>query len=328
MRRSCSWPLCNTCDLSICPCCSFPRGCTASEKPTNPTMSKQARIVLYILRRDIRLSDNPVFHAAAQQTQRANSRKPSPSGERRGRDDSLTSEHGGAPFTHFLPVYVFPPRQIETSGFLASPSDKSPYSEARSQFAKVWRTGPHRAKFIGQGVWGLKQRLENLGCGSGLEMRVGHVEEVVRDFINSYSLKDGENGSKPKITGVWMTSDDGTEERDEVKAVRKVAAEHDIPFKLWADEKFFIDEYVIPTFYTTTARFKLLTFAVEIFHSKISLISPMFTRHIASHSNRFGNAHGPSFPRRQYSRHSRQTYPRKKRHSKYLPHGMVSSVRL
>jgi deoxyribodipyrimidine photo-lyase len=211
-------------------------------------MSNQARIVLYILRRDVRLSDNPAFHAAAQQFKKSSSRKSSPNGDRRGRDDSLTSEHGGAPFTHFLPVYVFPANQIETSGFLASPSDLSPYPEARSQVAKVWRTGPHRAKFIGQGVWGLKQRLEGLSCGSGLEMRVGMVDEVVRDILDSYSQLEGDDGSKPKITGVWLTSDDGIEERDEVIAVEKVAAENDIPFKLWADEKFYIDEYVMPLF--------------------------------------------------------------------------------
>jgi deoxyribodipyrimidine photo-lyase len=156
----------------------------------------------------------------------------------------LTSEHGGAPFTHFLPVYVFPPRQIEVSGFLSSPSEKSPYPEARSRIAKVWRTGPHRAKFIGQGVWDLKQQLEGLECDSGLEIRVGIVAEVVSQILDSYSQLDGEENSRPKITGVWMTDDDGTEEKDEAKAVEKVAARNDIPFKLWADEKYFIDECV------------------------------------------------------------------------------------
>jgi len=205
------------------------------------------RVVLYVLRRDIRLSDNPVFHYAAQQVKRNQASKPTSGGDRRSRDDSLTSEHGGgSPFTHFLPLYILPAHQIETSGFLSSPSDKSPYPEARSKVAKVWRTGPHRAKFIGQGVWDLKQRLEGLGCGSGLEMRVGMVAEVVRDILDSYSKLEESNGCKPKITGVWMTDDDATEEKDEMREVQKVAEERSVPFKVFADEKFFIDDRDVP----------------------------------------------------------------------------------
>jgi deoxyribodipyrimidine photo-lyase len=86
--------------------------------------------------------------------------------------------------------------------------------------------------------------LEGLECGSGLEIRVGIVAEVVSQILDSYSQLDGEENSRPKITGVWMTDDDGTEEKDEAKAVEKVAAKNDIPFKLWADEKYFIDECV------------------------------------------------------------------------------------
>jgi deoxyribodipyrimidine photo-lyase len=208
----------------------------------------QPRIILYILRRDVRLADNPAFHCAAQQLKNTkNTRSPS-SGDGRSRDDSLTSEHGGAPFTHLLPVYVFPANQIETSGFLSSPSDQSPYPEARSQVAKVWRTGPHRAKFIGEGVWDLKQQLEGLYCGSGLEMRVGMVEDVVRDIVESYSQSSGKDENNPQITGIWMTGDEGTEEKDDEKAVEKIAAKHDIPFKVWVDEKFYIDECVTPAF--------------------------------------------------------------------------------
>ena len=208
----------------------------------------QPRIILYILRRDVRLSDNPAFHCAAQHLKRRNITRSPSDGDRRSRDDSLTSEHGGVPFTHLLPVYVFPANQIESSGFLSSPSDQSPYPEARSQVAKVWRTGPHRAKFIGEGVWDLKQRLEGLNCGSGLEMRVGMVEDVVRDILESYAQNSGKGGSEPQITGIWMTDDDGTEEKDEVRAVGKIAAQYNIPLKVWVDEKFYVDECVIPAF--------------------------------------------------------------------------------
>ncbi|KAL5116058.1 hypothetical protein ACEQ8H_006070 [Pleosporales sp. CAS-2024a] len=211
-------------------------------------MAGHARIVLYILRRDVRLSDNPAFHCAAQQLKPSPRTRSSPTPEPRGREDSLTSERGAAPFTHFLPVYVFAAHQLETSGFLASPADQSPYPEARSQVAKVWRTGPHRAKFIAQGVWGLKQQLEALGCGSGLEMRVGMVHDVVRDIVTAYAQQpeESDEGDKPRITQVWMTSDEGPEELDEVRAVEKVAAEHHVSFKLWADEKFFVDDRDLP----------------------------------------------------------------------------------
>jgi deoxyribodipyrimidine photo-lyase len=208
--------------------------------------TQQQRIILYVLRRDVRLSDNPAFHYAAQQLKRAKAETPkTPSnGDGRSRDDSLTSEHGGAPFTHLLPVYVFPANQIESSGFLSSPLDRSPYPEARSQVAKVWRTGPHRAKFIGEAVWDLKQQLEGLDCGTGLEMRVGMIEDVVRDIVEAFPQNGVQDESKPKISGIWMTSDDGCEEMDEEKAVGKIAAKHDIPFKVWVDEKFYVDECV------------------------------------------------------------------------------------
>ena len=161
--------------------------------------SRIPRILLYVLSRDARLSDNPAFHAASLHVARPNSSRTSSNGDRRHRDDSLTSEHGSANFTHLLPVYVFPPNQIEVSGFLSSPSDKSPYPEARSEVARVWRTGPHRD-------W--------------------------------YSQNEHEG----KISGVWMTDDDNTEEKTEVASVRKLAEQHGVDFKAWSDEKYFIDE--------------------------------------------------------------------------------------
>jgi deoxyribodipyrimidine photo-lyase len=200
----------------------------------------QPRIVLYILRRDVRLSDNPAFHCASQQLKRLESSKAN--AQSRARDDSLTSERGVAQFTHFLPVYIFPADHIESSGFLTSPSDKCPYPEARSEVAKVWRTGPHRARFIADGVWDLKKRLEGLGCNSGLQMRVGLVADVVRGILEAYSMKGDNDINKSRVTGIWMTSDDGTEEKDDERRVEELAVQHNIDFKLWNDEKFYVDE--------------------------------------------------------------------------------------
>ncbi|KAI0588938.1 PhrB Deoxyribodipyrimidine photolyase [Pyrenophora tritici-repentis] len=149
--------------------------------------SKVPRILLYVLRRDVRLSDNPIFHTAALQTARQTSWRNSANSDRRHRDDSLTSEHGGASFTHLLPVYVWSANQIEVSGFLPA-STPSPYPEARSAVAKVWRTGPHRVQFIADGVWDLKNKLADLDCGSGLEQRVGKITEVVSDILDCRDL--------------------------------------------------------------------------------------------------------------------------------------------
>lgn len=109
--------------------------------------------------------------------------------------------------------------------------------------AKVWRTGPHRAKFIAEGVWDLKKKLEGLECDSGLEMRVGRVGDVVSDILKWYS-KDSE--SRGEVTGVWMTDDDGTEEKYDEGILKKLAEKHKINFKVWEDEKYYVDEYVVP----------------------------------------------------------------------------------
>jgi deoxyribodipyrimidine photo-lyase len=283
----------------------------------------QSRIILYILRRDIRLSDNPVFHCAAQQLRRSKPGKTVSQDGRRTRDDSLTSEHGGAPFTHFLPVYIFPPQQIEVSGFLASPSDKCPYPEARSQVAKVWRTGPHRAKWIGQGVWDLKQQLESLNCGTGLEMRVGGVAEVIGDILDSYAQLAGNDNCKPKITGIWMTDDDGTEEKDDVKAVEKIAAKNDIPFKVWVDEKFYVDEYVVSTFGPITWSSKLLTYTAVTNHTHTFPNCQMCIQHIANHWNRCAIDRGKYYLHLQNCRPYHRTFLLKKPPSKSLPLRMV-----
>lgn len=203
--------------------------------------NEKPRIVLYILRRDVRLSDNPVFTAASRHVTRQHDSILPSNPDSRTRDDSLTSEHRGTSVTHLLPVYVFPAQQIEVSGFLSSPSEQSPYPEARSQVAKLWRTGPHRAKFIAEGAWDLKQRLEGLGCGSGLQIRVGLIEDVVNNILAYYS-KSGE--SKGEIAEIWMTANESVEEKEEQQAVKRIAKQNGVDFKLWGDEKYYIDECV------------------------------------------------------------------------------------
>ena len=162
---------------------------------------------MYLLRRDLRVSDNPILHYLA-----------------------TTSDHG---FTHFLPVYVFPAHQVEVSGFLKG-GEVSPYPPARSHVGKFWRCGPHRAKFTAETVWNLKENLEELG--SGLSIRVGSHRDVLEHMINE--LKN----TVPSVSEVWMTEEPSWEEVEEQESVSTLCSELNIEFKLWKDEKYFIDE--------------------------------------------------------------------------------------
>ncbi len=217
-------------------------------------MSHPQRILIYLLRRDLRIADNPILH-----------------------EISKLHSQSHAPFTHLLPLYVFPAQQVEVSGFLSSEPQgppapqtledhakaedgsrdsagssktiagfealaisqpRSPYPEARSQVGGFWRCGHHRAKFLAESVWDVKKGFENLG--SGLEIRVGMVGDVVRTVLDGY--KDGE------ITGLWMTEEEGVEEKREEKSVRREVEKRGAKFRLWKDEKYFVDEYVFNLF--------------------------------------------------------------------------------
>lgn len=169
------------------------------------------RVLIYLLRRDLRVVDNPIFHDIAKVAQQ--------------------SQH---PFTHFLPVYVFAAQQIEVSGFLSSDSERSPFPEARSQAGGFWRCGPHRAKFLAESVWHVKKRLANVG--SGLEIRVGMVGQVIKELLDAFKQANTE------VAAVWMTEEEGVEEKREERDVRKAAEGAQTEFKLWTDEKYYVDE--------------------------------------------------------------------------------------
>lgn len=176
-------------------------------------MPPKEKVLVYILRRDLRLADNPIFHEAARLHQQ--------------------SQH---PFTHFLPVYTFASNQIETSGFLSDPHQKSPYPDARSQVGGFWRCGALRAKFLAESVWDLKADLKRVG--SGLQVRAGTVYDVVRSVLQGYQDRKDD----VEISGVWMTNEEGVEEKREEMDVRRLCKEFDTNLKVWFDEKYFLDE--------------------------------------------------------------------------------------
>ncbi|KAF4975566.1 hypothetical protein FZEAL_7655 [Fusarium zealandicum] len=165
-----------------------------------------SKLLIYLLRRDLRVTDNPILHHLA------------------------TADHG---FTYLLPVYVLPPHQIEVSGFLTE-NNKSPYPLAKSPVGKFWRCGPHRAKFTAESIWDLKTGLE--GLGSGLSLRIGSFSDVLKQTIQALNDKDH------SVDAVWMTEEVSSEEVDEQDAVSAVCSDNHIDFKLWRDDKYFVDD--------------------------------------------------------------------------------------
>lgn len=175
------------------------------------------KVLVYLLRRDLRVADNPVFH-----------------------EISKLAQQSQKPFTHVLPIYIFPAQQVEVSGFIQDSSKKSPYPEARSEVGKFWRCGSHRAKFLAESVWDVKSDLQ--AKGSDLAIRVGLIGDVLDDLVSSFKNQKSES----EIVGVWMTEEEGVEEKREERAARSVAEKMGVDFRLWTDEKYFIDDRDIP----------------------------------------------------------------------------------
>lgn len=69
-------------------------------------------------------------------------------------------------------------------------------------------------------------------------MRVGKVPDVVSDILTWYAKNENEG----EICGVWITGEDATEEKRDEASVRKLTEQHGVDFKVWDDEKYYIDE--------------------------------------------------------------------------------------
>ena len=244
LRRCATWPLWNE---SFCSCCGE-HGVRADSSEAIPTMEDASpRVLIYILRHDVRLSDNPIFHAASLEFLKTKqSTKATPHTDTHLRDDSSVSGQDPLSFTHLLPVYIFPANQVEVSGFIPDSTKECPYPPAQSHVAGLWRTGPHRAKFMADGVWDLKDRLESLGSGSSLHIRVGKTGEVVEDILQWYANEKDAGRSKVDIAGIWMTAEEGSEEKSDETDVQRVASDRGVNLRVWNDEKYYIDEWVAP----------------------------------------------------------------------------------
>ena len=168
------------------------------------------KILVYLMRRDLRISDNPVLHALSSQ-----------------------KDHG---FTHVLPLFVFPAQQVEVSGFIPESAQvPSPYPEARSKVASFWRCGPNRAKFLAESVWDVKEGLESVG--SGLCIRVGMIGEVVQEVLRGINERNDAS-----VGAVWMVGEETSEEKTEEVDIIAACNAAEVPYKIWVDEKYLIDE--------------------------------------------------------------------------------------
>ncbi|KAI1181313.1 DASH family cryptochrome [Nemania sp. FL0916] len=168
---------------------------------------QDANVLIYVVRHDLRVADNPIL-------------------------DHLASSPDHK-FTHLLPVHIIPPNQIEVSGFLQD-GKKSPFPEARSETARFWRCGPHRARFIAQSLWNLKENFVKLG--NDLTMRVGKPAEVLTGLV------EGLKQHQKTVSTVWMIAEEGSEEEQDEKSVAEACSTLGIDLKVWTDEKYFIDD--------------------------------------------------------------------------------------
>jgi deoxyribodipyrimidine photo-lyase len=173
------------------------------------------KILIYLFRSDLRLSDNPVLHAIQQHTS-----KPSDI------------------YSHLLPLYVIPADRITVNGFLNPEFEgRPPYSDAMSAVGGIPRCGPHRARFLADSIWDLKESLEAIG--SDLLIWPGKAVDVINAIFQHFAA-DG--FSRGDVAGVWMSSEETTEEAQEQRDIESLVLSNGKEFRLFSDEKYFIDE--------------------------------------------------------------------------------------
>lgn len=173
------------------------------------------RIVVYLLRQDLRTADNPLFHYLSR----------------------TGGKHG---YTHLLPVYVLPPDQMELSG-LVKDGETFPYSYSLSEVSRIWKCSPHRARFLAESVWDLKSKLEALG--SGLIIPAGSFPDVLESIVQHYA----DHNDGPQVAAVWLTEGFLPEEVIEQQAMASFCEKVGVRFTPFRDHRWFIDKYVDPT---------------------------------------------------------------------------------
>lgn len=93
---------------------------------------------------------------------------------------------------------------------------------------------------MAEAVWDLKESLESRQ--SGLVIRIGQPADVVGDIIKRLA-----SSGKAAVSAVWVTHDVPFEEKKQQERVSSVCANFNVDFTLIPDEKYFVDECVLPT---------------------------------------------------------------------------------
>lgn len=112
---------------------SFLATVSATFKSHQPHFATSAmsgsNILIYLLRRDLRVSDNPILHAF-----------------------STREDHG---FTHLLPLYVFPAQQLEAMGFIPRSRARRVRIQRRVVRSEDSRDADHIARSSSLRVFGM-----------------------------------------------------------------------------------------------------------------------------------------------------------------------------
>ncbi|KKP00070.1 DASH family cryptochrome [Trichoderma harzianum] len=182
-----------------------------SEEQMSEERTSEERVVIYLVRRDLRVADNHILHLLS----------------RHNINDEST-------YTHLLPVYVLPPDQVETSGLLKN-GERSPYPRAVSENSGVWKCGLHRVKFLAEAIWDMKERLEELD--NGLIIRVGRFYDILEGIYKHYSS----DKSGPQISSVWMARGHTPEQISEQQEVYTACYNFGIDYVKFRDREPFVD---------------------------------------------------------------------------------------
>ncbi|PWZ03131.1 cryptochrome [Testicularia cyperi] len=160
-----------------------------SGNPSRPSSDSGRSVLICLLRLDLRIHDNPLFHYAHESPKPIVSSADKTVNLSKVEDEALL----GSTADYLLPVFVFDEREMELSG-LPGYQRKGP--EARTKEYGFWKTGGFRTRFISETVYDLRSRLR--AVGSDLLIRFGIPEVVVANLVSAFQAEG------THVEGVWL----------------------------------------------------------------------------------------------------------------------------
>lgn len=177
----------------------------------------QRSVLICLLRFDLRIHDNPLFHYA-----HIPHPPPQHFSPKAHFQDRLVDEHDlHSTADYLLPVYVFDEREIELSGL---PGYERQGPEARTQHFGFWKTGGFRARFISETVYDLRSRLRE--AGSDLLVRFGRPEDVIRNLVKGF--KD----QGDTVEAVWMQKEMTHQEVRVESTIETSLKQYNVPLRM------------------------------------------------------------------------------------------------